>query len=486
MNIKPCVVILSGEGAPAIAAANIYYRKLSDRYRILVIEEKSLTLEKVFNLLKRRWHNYGIFSVADFLLLRILFLFKGGASLNREYRVILRCKNINNEQVSAFIEAENPDWIITNACSILSQTLLSTIKAPILNVHNGIAPRYRGAGNCWAVREDNPSLIGVTVHRVDKGIDTGARIAMASMAVEDPRCLTLSGMDIAAFEDGAVLACKFILYGDASIPRIFSELNSCYYSYPGLSDWLVARRHLKRWRGQPSNSDKVWSDSFNELATNHSLDKYQRMHWDQSATVAKRDAFILRQVKKVINPRASILDIGGGDGRLALHLTPFNLYVNADYTLTFLKEMKRDPGQGAFAIQCDALSLPFASRTFNLIMAIGLLQHISEAQRVVDSLLLVKAKDGAIVINTLRQFSLLELLLIIGGSILSSNRRSLAYSILKRDYYSGRKVGGVLVARRYKKSELIRMFRLGAPVTVHYNGLLGTAFLAREITLVFQ
>ena len=487
MSSKPCIVVLSGGGAPAIAAANIYYRDLSFKYRIVLIEEKTLTFKKVLNILRRRLHNYGFFSVADFLSLRTLFLIKGYKSYKRQYKPAIICSNINDEDVVNLVKAEKPDWVITNACSILSKTFLAAIKAPILNVHNGIAPRYRGAGNFWAVRENNPSLIGVTVHYVDEGIDTGARVAMASMAIDDIRCLTLGDIDIAAFEDGAALVCRYILQGETSVPGRFFELSSCYYSYPGLTDWIVAKKNLKRWQdSQVVNSNRAWGESFAELAVNKSLDKFQRMHWGQSATVIERDDFVIKQAKKVINADVSILDVGGGDGRLASQLKPFARYINADYTLTFLREMNHDLNQGTFAVQCNAEALPFAQKTFGLIMAIGLLQHISDAQCVIDGLLVVKEKNGVIIVNTLRQFSFPELFLVFAGSIFSGNRRRLAYYILKKDYYSGRKVGGVLLARRYEKSELIRMFRWDASrVAVHYNGLFGTAFLSREITLVF-
>jgi methionyl-tRNA formyltransferase len=42
----------------------------------------------------------------------------------------------------------------------------------IINCHPGILPRYRGVGSCeWAAYERGP--LGVTVHYVDPGIDTG-------------------------------------------------------------------------------------------------------------------------------------------------------------------------------------------------------------------------------------------------------------------------------------------------------------------------
>jgi methionyl-tRNA formyltransferase len=47
-------------------------------------------------------------------------------------------------------------------------------------MHAGITPRYRGVhGGYWALAEDNPHLVGTTVHFVDTGIDTGGILDQA-------------------------------------------------------------------------------------------------------------------------------------------------------------------------------------------------------------------------------------------------------------------------------------------------------------------
>ena len=43
-----------------------------------------------------------------------------------------------------------------------------------INIHMGISPYYRGSGcNFWALYDNNPSLVGATIHYLDEGLDSG-------------------------------------------------------------------------------------------------------------------------------------------------------------------------------------------------------------------------------------------------------------------------------------------------------------------------
>src|SRR4029077_4353932 len=57
------------------------------------------------------------------------------------------------------------------------------VSATFLNVHAGITPRYRGVhGGYWALAEGSPELCGVTIHRVDAGVDTGPIVEQAKIS----------------------------------------------------------------------------------------------------------------------------------------------------------------------------------------------------------------------------------------------------------------------------------------------------------------
>ena len=72
------------------------------------------------------------------------------------------------------ISRESPDVIVINGTSIVSKKVLSTIACPVINMHAGITPMYRGVyGGYWSLINKDEANCGVTVHLVDSGIDTG-------------------------------------------------------------------------------------------------------------------------------------------------------------------------------------------------------------------------------------------------------------------------------------------------------------------------
>jgi methionyl-tRNA formyltransferase len=71
-----------------------------------------------------------------------------------------------------------PDVVVLAGTRILGKRILSSVPCPIVNIHAGITPLYRGVhGAYWALVDRRPDLCGVTVHRVDEGIDTGNVLA---------------------------------------------------------------------------------------------------------------------------------------------------------------------------------------------------------------------------------------------------------------------------------------------------------------------
>lgn len=69
----------------------------------------------------------------------------------------------------------NPDIIIIFGTAIIREPFLSTVKKPIYNIHTGILPKYRNVhSEFWAYKNKDFENIGVTIIRLDKGVDSGA------------------------------------------------------------------------------------------------------------------------------------------------------------------------------------------------------------------------------------------------------------------------------------------------------------------------
>jgi methionyl-tRNA formyltransferase len=70
-------------------------------------------------------------------------------------------------------EVNQFDWIISYGYShIIKQDVIDSAKNSIINLHISYLPYNRGADpNFWSWLENTPK--GVTIHQIDKGIDTG-------------------------------------------------------------------------------------------------------------------------------------------------------------------------------------------------------------------------------------------------------------------------------------------------------------------------
>ncbi|MBI1175873.1 methionyl-tRNA formyltransferase [bacterium] len=84
------------------------------------------------------------------------------------------------------IRALNPDLMVVVAYGqILPQALLDVPRFGCLNVHTSILPKYRGAAPIqWAI-VDGERETGVSIMKMDAGLDTGPVVAEARTAITD-------------------------------------------------------------------------------------------------------------------------------------------------------------------------------------------------------------------------------------------------------------------------------------------------------------
>ncbi len=97
-----------------------------------------------------------------------------------EHNYLIKNHGVNSKETQHLLESIQPDVIFTSVCPILKPHIFEIPKLCI-NLHWGILPHFRGADpGFWALLENCPQGIGMTLHLIDKGIDTGAIIAQGS------------------------------------------------------------------------------------------------------------------------------------------------------------------------------------------------------------------------------------------------------------------------------------------------------------------
>jgi len=161
--------------------------KLSKKFSNLMI-----AIEKTpskYSFLKKQFKKNSFTKVLGQILFKLLsiiliFFYKKNINLLKEKYQLLSKKSykivnkylysINSDECIKWLKEEKPDIIIINGTQLVSKNTIDSINAIFLNIHCGITPKYRGVhGGYWASISKDIDNIGVTVHLVDYGIDTG-------------------------------------------------------------------------------------------------------------------------------------------------------------------------------------------------------------------------------------------------------------------------------------------------------------------------
>lgn len=190
------ILVLCGEDFSSNAIINALIEDYDD---ISVVIEKPISRR---TLIKRRIKRLGIWKVIGQLLFMVtvpkILSIKSKDRLNEiidNYRMDIsdsyknkvdyhKVDSVNNEETISIIKRKAPDIIVVNGTRIIKENVLNSIDCPIINMHSGITPKYRGVhGGYWAVANNDLEHCGVTIHKVAKGIDTGEVIKQALIPV---------------------------------------------------------------------------------------------------------------------------------------------------------------------------------------------------------------------------------------------------------------------------------------------------------------
>lgn len=88
------------------------------------------------------------------------------------------------ERLLAIVAEDRPDLIaLCGFMKLLRAAFLSRVGVPVLNVHPSLLPAFRGLNAQQQAIEAGAAETGATIHYVDAGMDTGAIIAQAKLAI---------------------------------------------------------------------------------------------------------------------------------------------------------------------------------------------------------------------------------------------------------------------------------------------------------------
>lgn len=188
------VVLIAREGE----LTNLLHQALGKRFPLQVIYEDPPSKWRLLRLRKRR---LGAWRVLGQILFQLFVVLPMRTVSGQRRAAILRgagfdpgwnagsaparTPSVNSRDCIGKVRALAPQVIVINGTRIVKGSTLKAFGVPVLNVHVGITPKYRGVhGGYWALYNNDPENCGVTVHLVDEGIDTGAILHQARIHPE--------------------------------------------------------------------------------------------------------------------------------------------------------------------------------------------------------------------------------------------------------------------------------------------------------------
>ena len=94
----------------------------------------------------------------------------------------------NAEEAREFLQKNAPDLIVARCKFILRPEIFQLARIGSFALHPGICPEYRNAHGCfWALVNRDTNRVGMTLLKIDRGVDTGPVYLHASCPIDEVR-----------------------------------------------------------------------------------------------------------------------------------------------------------------------------------------------------------------------------------------------------------------------------------------------------------
>lgn len=182
-------VLICHANAPVVreGMAN-WLRSFSDLAGIVVLEEAG---QRRWKRVRREIRRTGLLRFLDVAAFRLhyrlnyaaadaawtseqlaMMAAKYGAAESPENEII--ASSPNTKAVREFLSEADPDIIIAGCKQILGKKTFEIAKSGTFVLHPGVCPDYRNAhGGFWALAKNDPENVGMSLVKIDAGIDTG-------------------------------------------------------------------------------------------------------------------------------------------------------------------------------------------------------------------------------------------------------------------------------------------------------------------------
>jgi len=167
----------------------------------------------------------------------------------------------NGPDARAFLSELKPDLLLARCKFLLKPDVFNVPKRGTFVLHPGICPEYRNAHGCfWALVNRDHERVGMTLLKIDEGVDTGPMYLQSTCEIDEVReshtviqyRVVLENLDVI----GRTL--RALGEGQSVIPMQTAGRRSATWGQPRLSSYFgwkwEARRSRRHATGVPSLS----------------------------------------------------------------------------------------------------------------------------------------------------------------------------------------------------------------------------------------
>lgn len=158
----------------------------------------------------------------------------------------------NTPEAEAFIRARAPDVMLARCKTLLAERIFTLPKTGTFVMHPGICPEYRNAHGCfWALAEGDRERVGMTLLRIDKGVDTGPVFGHYSYPYDDARESHIVIQHRVVHENLDALRDRLLaIHQGGAVPVDVSGRRSAAWGQPWLSKYVAVKLAAHR-RARP-------------------------------------------------------------------------------------------------------------------------------------------------------------------------------------------------------------------------------------------
>ncbi|MEZ4417536.1 MAG: formyltransferase family protein [Gemmatimonadota bacterium] len=256
-------LLICHKGAPLDQV--VLARWLAESTELVGIIELDETRTRVMKRVRREVRRVGWVRFFDVLAFRVWYrLFHAARDRAWEERTVaeyakrlpalpanlprLEIHSPNTAEAKAFIERLAPDFMVARCKQLLKREIFGIPRLGTYVMHPGVCPEYRNAHGCfWALANGDRDKVGMTLLKIDEGVDTGPVYGYFSYDIDEVAETHFVIQSRVVLDNLDRLAETFRAIDAGTAPTIDTRGRpSGTWGQPWLTRWLSWKRAARR------------------------------------------------------------------------------------------------------------------------------------------------------------------------------------------------------------------------------------------------